>query len=81
MNVTISANGNLRYIWDDELGQMLRPLNNVRQIARASHVEPTDDGKWIADMGPVGGGILGPFDNRADALRQEVAYLRYHLGL
>ena len=81
MNVTISADGNLRYIWDDELGQMLRPLNNVRQIARASHVEPTDNGQWTADMGPVGGCILGPFDNRADALRQEVAYLRYHLGL
>ena len=44
-------------------------------IARASHVEPIPDGRWTADMGPVGGPILGPFPKRSHALAAEVEWL------
>jgi hypothetical protein len=46
-------------------------------IRRASHVEPIADnpGKWGADLAPVGGPFLGPFDTRTAALAAEVAWL------
>ncbi len=44
-------------------------------ITRASHVEPTEDGRWTADLGPVGGPVLGPFDRRSQALCAELAWL------
>ncbi len=50
-------------------------------ITRASHVEPGPDGGWTADMAPVGGGVLGPFPRRADALQAEQAWLRQERGL
>jgi hypothetical protein len=46
---------------------------------RASHVEPTADGAWIADLSPVGGPMLGPFGRRSDALAQEGSWLELHL--
>ena len=45
------------------------------QIRRASHVEPTDDGRWTADLSPVDGPVLGPFDRRDEALAGEMEYL------
>ena len=47
-------------------------------IRRASHVEPDQQGKWHADLAPVGGPRLGPFDCRSDALQSEVQWLRDH---
>jgi hypothetical protein len=47
-------------------------------IQRGSHVEPTPDGQWTADMSPVGGPVLGPFDNRSVALDAEVRWLHEH---
>jgi len=47
-------------------------------ISRGSHVEPTPDGKWTADLSPVGGPVLGPFDNRSLALHAEVRWLHEH---
>ena len=45
------------------------------QIARASHVEPNPDASWSADLGPIGGPLLGPYPRRSDALAAEVAWL------
>ncbi len=45
------------------------------QISRASHVEPDAQGRWWADMSPSGGGLLGPFNKRSQALEAEVAWL------
>jgi hypothetical protein len=47
-------------------------------IARASHVEPDAAGAWWADLSPVGGPTLGPFDRRSDALTAERAWLELH---
>lgn len=49
-------------------------------IARASHVEPTPDGSWTADLSPVGGPVLGPFARRSEALAAEVAWLERWLA-
>ena len=52
------------------------------KIRRASQVEPNADGKWEADMSLLGeehaGVILGPFDDRSDAITAEVDYINKH---
>ena len=77
MQITISPNGELSFIYKDEL----RPLLDIGKadIRRVSHVEPTQDGRWSADLSPVGGPILGPFEFRQDALEAEVEWLNQHV--
>jgi hypothetical protein len=48
------------------------------RIQRASHVEPSLDGRWLADLSPVKGPILGPFDFRTQALAAERQWLDAH---
>jgi hypothetical protein len=47
-------------------------------IARASLVEPDDEGRWWADLGPVQGPVLGPFTLRSFALEAEQKWLKDH---
>ena len=76
----ILADGTVRFIYDDELAAMLDlPGSDTVSIQRASHVEPTADGRWTADMAPMGAGVLGPFPTRAAALAAEVAWLETKL--
>ena len=72
MELVVDAGGNVRCIYGEELD--LREIGKL-QITRASHVEPDRDGFWWADMGPVGGPVLGPFKNRTEALQAETAQL------
>ncbi len=46
---------------------------------RASHVEPTEKGSWRADLSPVGGPLIGPFQKRSEALSAEQDWLERHL--
>jgi hypothetical protein len=52
----------------------LGPLN----IRRASHVEPDAEGRWWAELAPVGGPKLGPFGRRSEALTAELTWLEDH---
>ena len=72
MELVVDAGGDIRCIYGEELD--LREFGKL-QITRASHVEPDRDGFWWADMGPVGGPVLGPFKNRTEALQAETAQL------
>ena len=47
-------------------------------IRRASHVEPDDQGRWWADLGPVHGPRQGPYARRSQALVAEVGWLEAH---
>ena len=78
VNVTVLANGDLRFIYDDEIASLLS--HGVSTIRRASHVEPSGNG-WTADMTPVDGPVLGPFALRHDALTAEVAWLQRNRNL
>lgn len=78
--MTVGTNGMVRAVYTDAvpfraLGKALGAL----EIRRGSHVEPTGDGRWTADLGPSGGPVLGPFDRRADALAEELSWLDRHL--
>jgi hypothetical protein len=75
MDVVIEANGNVRMIYDESIDA--HAIGKPR-ISRGSHVEPTADGQWTADLSPVGGPCLGPFNQRSDALSAEIVWLRQH---
>ena len=67
--------GSVRFIHSDAAAAVARAVGPLT-IRRASHVEPTADGRWAADMTPVGGpAIIGPFDTRQEALDNEVDWL------
>lgn len=79
MNINIQPDGSLSFIWNDALQPLLEL--GTPTVRRASHVEPTEDGKWTADLTPSGvpgAPVLGPFDLRQDALAAEVAWLQEH---
>lgn len=73
--------GRLQAVYDDRLLGVLTRTCSTWNTVRASHVEPAGGGAWTADMGPVGGGVLGPYPRRADALAAEQAWLRRERGL
>jgi len=67
-------------IYNDSVVQALKGMGTP-QIRRASHVEPTEDGRWTADLSPVTNPplVLGPFMTRSEALAAEVEWLDAHL--
>ena len=72
MELVVDAGGDVRCVYGEELE--LRDFGKL-QIIRASHVEPDAEGCWWADMGPVGGPVLGPFRSRSEALGEERGWL------
>ena len=75
MQLVIDPRGSVRCVYSEDLD--LHALGQA-SIRRASHVEPTDDGQWTADLSPVGGPILGPFPVRSQALEAEHEWLHSH---
>ncbi|MFO1044540.1 MAG: hypothetical protein U0941_22430 [Planctomycetaceae bacterium] len=75
MDLLIQVSGTVRCVFGEEidLGQLGR-----LSIRRGSHVEPTPDGQWTADLAPVQGPLLGPFPTRTAALNAEVTWLQEH---
>lgn len=75
MKLLVRPDGTVRAIYDEsiDLAVLGRPT-----IARASHVEPTPEGRWRADLAPVGGPVLGPYDRRSGALEAEREWLERH---
>lgn len=75
MQIVVKPGGSMRCIYGEEIDlHQLGPLT----IQRGSHVEPTADGCWHADLAPVHGPVLGPFDNRSAALVAEQEWLLKH---
>lgn len=77
ISLCVRADGRVTGIYDDELAGLCD--EGKARIERASHVEPAPDGGWTADLGPVGGPVLGPFPLRAEALAAEVQWLKCKL--
>ena len=72
MQLVIELGGVVRCIYSEQIN--LAALGSPA-ITRASIVEPDQQGRWWADMGPVNGPMLGPFDHRSEALVAEAAWL------
>lgn len=76
MKIKIGSDGTITHVYDERVD--LSRLGNTT-IKRASHVEPTVSNEWTADMRPSGGGILGPFDTRTEALEAEIKWLEENI--
>lgn len=77
MKVKINHDGTAVMIYTEDIN--VTDIGNVQSITRASYVEPTDESQWVADMGPVGGPVLGAFDKRSDALAAEVNWIEENI--
>lgn len=77
MELIVKPNGSVQGVYSDEFDY--RTLGEPR-IRRASHVEPDESGRWIADLAPVQGPKLGPFEKRSEALDAEKKFLDSLLG-
>jgi hypothetical protein len=75
--ITIKPDGTLAFIYEDRL-RLLLDLG-AADVRRASHVEPTGDARWTADLRPVGGPVLGPFELHSEALAAERAWIEAHV--
>ena len=75
MQIIITPAGTARCIYTEDID--LSAIGNP-VITRASHVEPDQQGRWLADMSPVGGKLLGPYELRSEALVAEQAWLEAH---
>ena len=72
MDLIVSPDGTIRAVYAEAID--LGVLGHL-VISRASHVEPNDSGRWLVDLTPVAGPVLGPFDLRSEALQAELAWL------
>lgn len=72
MQLVVQSGGVVRCVYSEEISL---PSLGTLEIRRGSHVEPADNGQWFADLAPVGGPRLGPFEQRSSALAAEVAWL------
>ena len=75
MDLVIDPTGQVRCLYGEAIP--LASLGAV-SIRRASQVEPDDQGRWRADLSPVGGPVLGPFTRRSVALAAEAQWLLEH---
>ena len=75
MQLLICPDGTIRCVYAETID--LAEIGHV-SISRGSHVEPDQDGRWFADLAPVGGPRLGPFAHRSDALNAESEWLHTH---
>jgi len=72
MQIVITPSGTVRSLYDETLDLH---IFGQPDIQRGSHVEPTADGQWRADLLPVHGPVLGPYLLRSQALAAEAAWL------
>jgi hypothetical protein len=75
MDLLIDRCGSVRCVYNEVID--LNTLGDLT-ITRASSVGPDAQGQWWADLGPVGGPRLGPFERRSTALDAEQRWLESH---
>jgi len=73
MQLIVAPDGSVRCIYEETID--LRQLG-LPVIQRASCVEPRPSGRWYADLAPLDGPLLGPFDLRSEALAAEHRWLQ-----
>lgn len=59
------------WLWDNHDKPLPGTTNEI-------HAQVYPSGKWWADCLPVGGPVLGPFDDRDTALAEETKWLKAH---
>jgi hypothetical protein len=75
MQLVIHPDGTTRCIYGEAID--LAKLGSL-SIQRGSYVEPDEHGRWLVDLAPCGGLVLGPFAQRSQALAAEECWLIEH---
>ncbi len=75
MKLVVDTKGSIRCVYGETID--LSALGRL-SIQRGSHVEPDEEGHWMADLSPVGGPLLGPFATRGEAIGAEIAWLHQY---
>jgi hypothetical protein len=75
MQLLIDPQGQIRCLYEEAVDLAVFGKPTIR---RASQVEPDPEGRWWADLAPVGGPKLGPFRRRSEALASERDWLEQH---
>jgi hypothetical protein len=75
MELVIERSGQARCVYGEDID--LIQLGELSS-RRGSHVEPDSQGRWLCDLSPVSGPMLGSFTTRSEALAAEVAWLAEH---
>ena len=75
MHLVIHPDGTIRCVYSETID--LEQLGTL-SIRRGSYVEPDHEGRWLVDLAPCGGLVLGPFHQRSAALAAEQAWLTAH---
>lgn len=78
IKIFITQQGDIVYVYSDELDQALERAGFTGVPRRASYVEPGPDG-WTADLSKVAGPVLGPFPTRGEAVGAEIVWLETNL--
>ena len=73
----ITPAGHIRTVYTEAIDL---PALGALHLRRASHVEPDAQGRWWADLAPVGGPHLGPYTCRSQSIRAESDWLIVRLG-
>ncbi len=76
MILHVAQDGTTRCLYGEAID--LAALGQL-EIRRVSHVEPDVSGRWRADLSPVGGPGLGPFDARSQAVAAEAAWIEEYV--
>lgn len=72
MTIFVDAHGGIRCLYAETIDLTCLGLPS---IARASQVEPDEEGQWWADLAPMQGPKLGPYRLRSVALDAEQQWL------
>jgi hypothetical protein len=75
MQLRVDPDGSVHCIYAEAIDL---PCLGALTIRRASSVELDEQGRWWADLLPVGGPRLGPFRLRTQALEAEQEWLSRH---
>ena len=75
MQMRIDARGGIACLYSEVIDLAAFGLLSIQ---RASLVEPDAKGGWWADLMPVRGPKLGPFQRRSEALQAEECWLEEH---
>jgi hypothetical protein len=76
MLIRFSEDGTAQAIYSEEIN--LNELGKVTH-SRASHVEPDENGEWVANLSPINGPKLGPFKLRSEAIKNEIDWLENNI--
>jgi hypothetical protein len=85
VDILINENGDVVSVYNDDMRDVYSALGDFT-LERASHVEPTHDGRWLVDLSPFISRCKGLpymyafFEKRRDAIKFEIEWIRRHLN-